>query len=202
MQKNSFWERRLNIATAAAYLEKEDTNHSRYEPTDYAVLERLAESGYITSNNVLADYGCGKGRVSFFMTGAAGCRTIGIEYSDSLYRDALDNLARCSIRNAADKIRFVCENAESYIPDGADRFYFFNPFSQKILHTVIRRIADSFYDAPREMYLFFYYALDSYRSFLMDEDALEFVEAIDCRDLFQKDDPLESILVFRVTGGI
>lgn len=202
MQKNSFWERRLNIATTAAYLEKEDANHSRYEPTDYAVLQRLAESGYITRDNVLVDYGCGKGRVSFFMTGVTECRTIGIEYSESLYRNALDNLTRCSIKNAAGKIRFVCENAENYIPDDADRFYFFNPFSLKILHTVIRRITDSFYDAPREMYLFFYYALDSYRSFLMDENALEFVETIDCGDLFQKDDPLESILVFRVTGGL
>ncbi len=36
-----------------------------YEPTPYAVLKRLAESGRITAGNVVADYGCGKGRVVF-----------------------------------------------------------------------------------------------------------------------------------------
>lgn len=33
-----------------------------------AVLERLANSGLISKKDVLLDYGCGKGRVDFFLT--------------------------------------------------------------------------------------------------------------------------------------
>ena len=201
MHRNSYWERKLNISTAAASHEKEDKNHSRYEPTDYAVLERLSESGYIGRENCLADYGCGKGRVGFFLNYALGVQTIGVEYDERLYREALENLASYCGRRSAGQVSFVCENAEAFIPADADRFYFFNPFSVTLLRTVIRRIADEYYAQPREMYLFFYYALDSYRAHLMAEDCLEFAKEIDCSDLFQNEDPLERILVFRVTGG-
>ena len=82
---DSLWEKRLNIRTGAGSYEKDDSNHSRYEPTGYAVLERLAESGYIGRQNVLVDYGCGKGRVGFYLSYTAGCRTIGVEYNQELY---------------------------------------------------------------------------------------------------------------------
>lgn len=201
MHSNSQWERKLNIITSAAYHEKEDANHSPYEPTDYAVLQRLAESGYITAENTLVDYGSGKGRVGFFMANATGCKTVGVEYSEELYRDALKNLESFSGRKTTgDRISFVCENAENYLPEGADRFYFFNPFSVKILRTVIRRITDEYYADPRDMYLFFYYALDSYTGDLMTEASLEYAGEIDCRDIFQRDDHRERILIFRVTG--
>lgn len=39
-----------------------------YEPTPYCVLERLANSGWIRKGNTLLDYGCGKGRVDFFLS--------------------------------------------------------------------------------------------------------------------------------------
>jgi len=198
MQSNSRWERKLNIFTAAAAHEKDDREHSRYEPTAYAVLERLAQSGYTDRGNTLVDYGCGKGRVGFFMNYVLGMKTIGVEYNEALYRDALENLAGYTGRNAA-TVSFVNENAENFIPTGADRFYFFNPFSIKILHTVISRIVDEFYASPREMYLFFYYALDSYRTHLMTEECLEFVDEIDCRDIFGTDDRLENIIVFRLS---
>lgn len=201
MHINSIWENKLNISTSPAYLERDDANHSRYEPTDYAVLMRLSESGYITKENTLVDYGCGKGRVGFFMNYVLGCRTIGVEYNEALYLSALENLKKYSGKNIGDSVRFLLENAEYYDPAEADRFYFFNPFSDKILHSVIRRIADSFYDDPREMYLFFYFALDSYRGLLIQEPALEFVTEIDCRDIFENSDHRESILVFKVTGG-
>ena len=42
-------------------------SHS-YEPTPYSVLERLIESEYIKAENVVVDYGCGKGRVDFFIS--------------------------------------------------------------------------------------------------------------------------------------
>lgn len=190
------WERKLNIGTLSARHEKDDRNHSRYEPTPYSVLERLSESGLIGPDDILVDYGCGKGRVGFFMTHAVNCESIGVEYDEKLIRDAEKNLIRYAGRR--DKMRFVCENAENFIVKNASCFYFFNPFSVKILFSVLGRIYDSYYENPRKMRLYFYYALDSYRTELLNEANLKFEGEIDCMDLFHNTDEKEKILIFSI----
>ncbi len=190
------WEKKLNIDTLSARHEKDDKNHSRYEPTPYSVLERLSESGLIGSGDVLVDYGCGKGRVGFFMSHVLGLESIGVEYDEKLVSDAEKNLSKYAGRR--DKMRFVCENAEDYIVGNAGCFYFFNPFSVKILFSVLGRIYDSYYENPRKMLLFFYYALDSYKAALLNETNLRFEGEIDCMDLFHNADEKEKILIFSV----
>jgi SAM-dependent methyltransferase len=194
-------EKKLGISTGAADFEKDDANHSRYEPTPYAVLERLAESGYIGKGDTLVDYGCGKGRVSFYMDYAVGCRNVGVEYDPALAAAAEKNLSTYSGRSGAEtRIRFACESAEEYAVGDADRFYFFNPFSVKILQSVLGRIREAYYEQPREMYLFFYYALDPYLDLLMTDDLIRFAGEIDCRDLFGGNDVRERIMVFELEG--
>ena len=190
------WEKRLGVSTGAARHEKDDSNHSRYEPTPYAVLERLAGSGLIGRENVLVDYGCGKGRVSFFMTQALGCRSVGVEYDARLHAAAEENLR--SFAGRRELIQFACENAETFDAGGADCFYFFNPFSVRILLSVLGRIYESYYEKPRRMRLFFYYALDEYLSYLMTQALLRCVGEIDCRDLFHNEDEKERIVIFEI----
>ena len=192
------WEKKLGISTAAAYNEKDDSNHSRYEPTAYAVLARLAESGVVTKDSILIDYGCGKGRVSFFLHYLTGCRTIGIEYNPELHSAAEANLKSYSGRHT-EGISFICESAENYIVDNAANcFYFFNPFSEKILRSVLGQIYISYYSSPRPMKLIFYFPLDNYLSMLMTEDMLRCTGSIDCRDIFGTDDPREKIVIFAI----
>lgn len=59
-------EKLLGIKTTGRDDTRADSYNYPYEPTDYCVLKRLAESGYIGKKNHLIDYGCGKGRVSFY----------------------------------------------------------------------------------------------------------------------------------------
>ena len=188
------WEKKLNIETGAARHEKDDKNHSRYEPTPYAVLERLSESGWIGREDTLVDYGCGKGRVSFCMRHAVGCRSVGVEYDEALCAAAERN--RLEYAGRRELIEFVCANAETFEASGANAFYFFNPFSDKILRSVLGRIYKSYYENPRPMRLVFYYALDGYRTLLMGEPLLRYEGEIDCRDLFHNDDEKERILIF------
>lgn len=88
-------------------------------------------------------------------------------------------------------------NAENYVvPEEVDRVFFFNSFSVEILRKVLAKIEDSYYENPREIQLFFYYPSDEYISELMTVDMLSFVDEIDCRDLFDGENPRERIMVF------
>lgn len=198
-RNDAAWEKRLNIRTAAASYEHDDRNHSRYEPTPYAVLDRLARQGGFTRENVLVDYGCGKGRVGFFMNHALGMQTIGVEYDADLHAAAMENLRSYAGKRFQDcGVSFALISAEQYLPADADCFYFFNPFSEKILRSVLGRILQSYYDRPRSMRLYFYYALDDTITCLMDRAELRFAGEIDCRDLFHNDDPREKILIYSI----
>ena len=151
------WDKNLNISTMGRNDLHEDYHHFAYEPTAYSVLLRLAERGYISEENTLIDYGCGKGRVSFLLSRRTGCRAIGIEYNDEIYEIAVQNLEH--FRGDRGKISFVNADAEHFdLPPEADRFYFFNPFSVRILYPVLERIYASYFEDPRQMYLFFYCA--------------------------------------------
>ena len=130
------WDKSLNIKTMGRNDMNEDYNHFAYEPTAYSVLLRLAERGYITKDNTLIDYGCGKGRVSFFLSHRTGCRAVGVEYDGDLIDIAVRNLR--DFRGERGRISFAHSDAEHFtLPLSADRFYFFNPFSLKILYPVL-----------------------------------------------------------------
>ena len=190
------WDKLLRIRTSGRDDSKSDQYRYPYEPTPYSVLERLAFSGYIGKKNTLVDYGCGKGRVDFFLSYQTRCRSIGIEYDERIFVTAAENQKTAV---SAGRVEFVLQNAETYaVPETADRFYFFNPFSVEILRSVLERIKESYYEHPREMLLFFYYPSDEYVSHLMTMDELTFLDEINCRDLFDGENSRERILVFEV----
>lgn len=190
------WDKLLRIKTTGRDDSMADQYRYPYEPTPYAVLERLAGSGYISKRNVLLDYGCGKGRVDFYLSYQTRCRTMGIEYDPRMYERALSNQQTAvSGRRAS----FVLVNAEQYpVPAEVDRCYFFNPFSVEILQKVMARILDSYYENPRNIQLYFYYPSDEYVAYLMTQELLMFVDEIDCGDLFEGKDPREKILIFEI----
>ena len=193
MDHEHTWDQRLQIKTTGRDDFISDEYRYPYEPTPYCVLERLADSGLIRKGDVVLDYGCGKGRVDFFLSHQIKTRTIGIEYDDRIYASALEN-QKC----AASKADFVLVRAEAYeVPGEVNRCYFFNPFSVEILHKVMARILESYYENPREVFLFFYYPSDEYISYLMTVDELEFYDEIECDDLFGAD-PRERILIFQL----
>lgn len=197
------WDKLLRIKTTG----RDDTHSNQYcypyEPTPYCVLERMANYGILDKKNVLLDYGTGKGRVCFFLSYQTRCHTIGIEYDERIFTAAKENE-----RNAASgrMTSFIEEHAEEYvIPAEVDCCYFFNPFSVELLRKVLAKIYDSCYANAKSMRLFFYYLSDEYVSCLMTQEQLQFVDEIDCRDLFPGNDPREKILIFEVfamTGDI
>lgn len=188
------WDKTLSIRTSGRDDSRADQFRYPYEPTPYSVLERLVNTGLIRKGNVLLDYGCGKGRVDFFLSRQTRCRAIGIEYDERIWQKAEENRNSGSF---VDKVSFVCMDAREFnVPVDVDRIYFFNPFSVEILQRVLARIRDSYYESMRESLLFFYYPSEEYVSCLMEEDELMFYDEIDCRDLFPGEDSRERILIF------
>jgi len=196
MRSENTWDKLLQIKSVGRDELGADEYHHPYEPTPYSVLERLANSSLIGKDDVVLDYGCGKGRVGFFLSYRTKAKTIGIEYDERIYQGALENQKTTVSRIKPD---FVLTQAEEYeVPRSVNRCYFFNPFSVEILHTVCARIIESWYEHPREVFLFFYYPADEYISYLMTVDELEFYDEIECDDLFAGNDPRERIMIFQL----
>ena len=192
------YDRLLHIRTTGRDDSHSDQYRFPYEPTPYSVLERLANAGYIRKGNTLLDYGCGKGRVDFFLAWQTRCRTIGVEYDSRIFEKAEENQKSAV---SAGRTEFQMANAETYpVPESVDRIYFFNPFSVEILQKVLVRILKSWYEAPREVRLFFYYPSDDYMSWLMTVEELAFLDEIDCKDLFPANDSRERIVIFELSG--
>ena len=189
------WDGALQIRTMGRDETNADEYHHPYEPTPYCVLERLVKSGLFDREDMVLDYGCGKGRVGFFLSYRTKAKTIGIEYDERIYEEALEN-RRTTVSRV--KPEFVLTRAEEYpVPKDVSRCYFFNPFSVEILRKVMARILESWYEDPREIFLFFYYPSDEFIAWLMTVEELEFYDEIECEDLF-RGDPRERIMIFQL----
>ena len=190
------WDRRLGIATTGR-AEEAGWRDAPYEPTPYPVLLRLAERGGLTRGDHLLDYGCGKGRAVFFLAARTGCRATGIDCSEKLIAMAMENRRRSGLE---EQTEFRCARAEKYAPEAESACFFFNPFSEDALRVVLERLTRSWYARPRRVRLFFYYPSAEYEACLMTEANLRPAGEIDCRDLFDGEDPREKILMFELGG--
>lgn len=185
------YDKALNIHTTGRDDSIADLVKFPYEPTPYLVLERIVSSGYIRKNNLLIDYGAGKGRVGLFISSETKCHSIGIEYNERLYKKAISNKNDGNFRRS----EFILGNAEEFkFPDNADRCYFFNPFNLDTLKIVINNIRDSYIKNKREILLFFYYPSNKYKEYL--DSNFKLIEEIDCSDLFFNDGR-EKILIYK-----
>ena len=190
------WDKLLQIKTVGRDDAHADQYHHPYEPTPYSVLGRLASSGLIGTEDTVLDYGCGKGRVGFFLSYRVKAKVMGIEYDERIYSSALENRKNTLCKAKPD---FILTKAEEFeVPLDVNRCYFFNPFSLEILRKVMARIIESYYAHPREVFLFFYYPSDEYIAYLMTVDELEFYDEIECGDLFEGKDPRERIMIFQL----
>ncbi len=188
-------DRQLNINTIGRDETHSDEHHSPYEPTPYCVLDRMIDRGVFEDVSYLIDFGCGKGRVSLYLARRCGLKTAGIEKEPVFYKAALKNLS-ASVKK--ETVKFENGSAENYaIPDEADAFFFFRPFSDTILKKVLRNIIVSYYDHPRSLKLVFYYVTQEYISCISDHPEFHLTQDIDCRDLFNSKDIKDRIMLYQ-----
>lgn len=163
------YETLLNIQTSGEDKYHTSFHYHRYEPTPYVVLEKLFQTYPLHKTDSVIDYGCGKGRLNFFIHYKYGASVTGIEMNETFYRNAIDNLEKYSKKypSKENKINFLCGLAEDYeITANDNKFYFFNPFSIQIFRKIIEKILISMEVHPRCVDLILYYPSDEYIYYL------------------------------------
>ncbi|MCK6255539.1 class I SAM-dependent methyltransferase [Fictibacillus sp. KIGAM418] len=176
------------------------SHYHRYEPTPYAALEELASQYELKSSDRFVDFGCGKGRVSFYMNHFQQATVSGVEMNEEFYQEALNNKERYKEKHhkGRDDIHFHLGLAQEYPVHPEDnRFYFFNPFSMPIFMKVIHNIVLSVEASSREVELILYYASEEYTYFLEYQTAFELKEEIRLKDLYEKN-PYEKFLIYKL----
>lgn len=186
-------EKMLRIKTTGRDDSNSNLTNYPYEATSYEVLKELVSREYIGKDDVVIDFGCGKGRVDFFLAYYTKAKLVGIEYDLRLYNKAQDNL---KLAKASNRIEFINCCASTYINNDVTCAYFFNPFSIHILKQVLENIKKH---SHNDVTLFFYYPSFEYLSILDTTDFITFIEDIDCRSILKKDDKREIISVYKLT---
>lgn len=188
------WDEKLNISTESVDYSVEDAQNYGYDPTPYVVLEKLLCLDMLKKDDIVIDYGCGKGRVSIFLNHQVGCRTIGVDHSQKLLKKASENLKS---HGGSEGVSFVHSKAEDFSIGDATCLYFFNPFSTKIFRKVLKRVEESYKTNPRDIIIFFYYSTIEYKLYLPTEKRLDLIESLEF-DAEMIDSPVPARLsVFR-----
>lgn len=199
--KEQTYEKLLNIKTSGEQkVFYQSLHYNIYEPTTYSALEILCEQYNFTAEDVVIDFGCGKGRLNFYVNHFFDSTVTGIEMNKFLYKKAIDNkkdyLNKHKKKN--DKINFLDCLAEEYNINPSDnKFYFFNPFSVHIFIKVIENILISVEEHKRIVDIILYYPSEEYMYFLADNTPFVLYKEIKLPHLYDKN-PRESFLVYRL----
>lgn len=198
--KEHYYDKLLHIKTGGSQGSPSGLHYYRYEPTPYIALEQLFESYPLAHNNRLIDFGCGKGRLNFFVHHLFQASVVGVEMNDEFYQCAQDNLIAYMKRNRVMKgqIQFYHCLAEEYrVHPSDDYFYFFNPFSVQIFMKVVGNILKSYENSPRELSLILYYPSDDYIFFLDNETPFQLYAEVTVKDI-SVHDPYERFVLYRL----
>ena len=82
--KEKYYDELLNIKTEGEQVGfNESLHYHRYEPTPYVALEILFKQYELKSTDRIVDFGCGKGRLNFYIHYLFNSSVIGIEMNET-----------------------------------------------------------------------------------------------------------------------
>jgi SAM-dependent methyltransferase len=172
-------------------------HYHRYEPTPYSALDLFFNEYILSTHDHIVDFGCGKGRLNFYLNHHFNTNVVGVEMNETFYMEALENKQSYlkNYRKRSEKINFYCVLAEEYdISPDENKFYFFNPFTVQILTNVVKNILISYEKYPREIDLILYYPSEDYIFYLEKQTPFELVYEMN----LPENNPNERFLVYRL----
>jgi SAM-dependent methyltransferase len=198
--KETNYDELLNIETEGNQRGYNKSFHyHRYEPTPYHALEKLFAEYELTSSDHIVDFGCGKGRLNFFIHYLFHASVTGVEMNEKLYEEAMENKGNYLIKaKNKGEIQFQCCLAEKYeITPLDNHFYFFNPFTIPIFWKIINNILVSLEKSKREVDVILYYPSEDYIYYLENHTLFELIKEIQLPGLYENN-ANERFLIYRL----
>jgi SAM-dependent methyltransferase len=155
-------DRGLDTSAFATEPEHDHPDRLHYRPSPWHVLPRALHYLGVSDRDTFVDFGCGKGRVVHQAARWPFRRVIGVEISPILAEVARTSLAaRRHQHRCRDVEIIVADAAEFRVPDDLTVAYFFRPFTNETLDSVLRGIVDSIDRRPRCVRLIYVCPQDS-----------------------------------------
>ncbi len=183
----------------------QSSHYNRYEATPYLALDALFHDYELERMDGVVDFGCGKGRLAFYLHHRFQVSVTGIEMSAQLYQEALVNQEsyREKFKQTDRAIRFDCCLAQDYEVEQKDNcFYFFNPFSIQIFMKVVDLILRSVEQHRRAVDIVLYYPTASYIQYLETGTPFELVKEVKVPGLYEQNDNERFVVYHLETTGI
>lgn len=199
--KEYYYDKLLNIKTNGKGSPDNVTHYYPYEPTPYEALEILFDEYDVKSSDHFVDFGCGLGRLNFYLHYHYQASVTGVEMNELSYRKACKNKETYAkkFKQAIDNLTFINCRAENYNISSLDnRFYFFNPFSVHIFQHVINRVIFSVEAEQREIDIILYYPSEDYIFYLEKNTAFKLVREIVIPAMYKKNQN-ERFLIYRLS---
>lgn len=174
------------------------TQYNRYEATPYKALDKLFKYYKPSKDDKVVDFGCGRGRISFYIHNRFHIPVTGIEANSITFEEALDNKStyRLKAQHISAPINFSFGLAEHYkIKDDENCFYFFNPFSVEIFKKVVTNIMFSLVEKKRTVHLILFYPLPEFENFLKAETPFEIIKNI---KMLRARDKYDKFIIYRL----
>ncbi len=162
-----YHERRLGIDTSGTVAMEElgidNPGHGEYGPTPFRDFHAMFSCVPIRpGQDVLIDYGSGKGRALILAASYPFRRIIGVEFSQALNDVALRNLAAARGHLRCDDVATVVTDARQFVvPPDVTVAYFNNPFDRAIFEGVLAQLRASVTAHPRRLHVMLSYSPDS-----------------------------------------
>ena len=154
-----YHEHRLGIDTAGtiamAELGIDKPAHREYGPTPFRDFQAMFDRLPIRpGQDVMIDYGSGKGRVLILAAGYPFRRIIGIEFSPALNAIATANIETARPQLVCTDVTTVVTDAREYVvPPDVTVAYFNNPFDRWIFDEVLVQLRASLTAHPRRLHV-------------------------------------------------
>jgi hypothetical protein len=107
---------------------------------------------------VFVDFGSGKGRAVMLAAALPFKRVVGVEFAEALHRTAEENVEQYRKRKpGATRIELLCMDAVEYeLPGEPLVLYFYEPFLETIMDSVMQRVRIAVERVPRPVYVVLY----------------------------------------------
>lgn len=201
IMKEDQYEKLLNIKTSGEELWSEKIKHYHpYQATSYDALETLFNKYEVKKEDCIVDFGCGKGRLNFYVNYFYKAKVTGIEMDEEYYKECLMNKESYlyNHRRNSKEVEFVCCYAQDYeIKPEENKFYFFNPFSVHIFRKIVDNILYSAYEYDKNVELILYYPSKDYIYYLENETSFVLKEEVKLDYLFESDSQ-ERFLIYKL----